>query len=392
MKIHFQAIDNLSVLLYPKLNTIDQKNSFGGTFSFKEELAYEEFHRDYLLPTSEQGVNHLTYILHERVITISHMNQRNFNYEIEFDDGVILLLTPAMRRKSCFGKIQINQPACWQDCWEKLASTIEFVKKVLDGSSSFKVLPNLIDLAVHHSGVEWTQTDGLHFTGTFKSKKLYPVIVEKGLSFSGFEIGSKGSRSRSPFVRLYDKTLQLRQQHGAPRPHALYQKPATENDKIWNLEASFGPRTLREHKIDTVELLQKSVPALWKFVTTKYLKHKAIPRKGKKDKEFDKAPLSETWLLLQRCHGVDETTPALVSTTEKLEDVSGTYQLNKIKKRLLRYAVINCINPYDLTTILEAIGEHLTSEGKLGSLKWNEFVDKHYVNPSQVGELKHLDL
>lgn len=391
MKIHFETIDNLSVLLYPKLNTIDPANSFGETFSFKEERAYEEFHRDYLLPSAEQGVNHLTYLLHDRVITVTHMNQRNFNYEIEFDNGVTLLLTPAMRRKSCFGKIQINQPACWQNCWEKLANTIEFMKKVLS-SSSFKVLPNLIDLAVHHSGVEWTQTDGLHFTGNFKSKKLHPVIVEKGLSFSGFEVGSKGSRSRSPFIRLYDKTLQLRAQWGAPRPHSLYKEPATENDRIWNLEASFGSRTLRTHKIDTIEKLQSSIPALWKLATAKYLKHKAIPRKGKKDKEFDKAPLSETWLLLQRCHGVDETTPDLIHKGVKLEDVSGTYQLNKIKKRLLRYAVINDINLYDLTTILKAIEEHLTSEGKLGSLKWNEFVDKHYTHPSKVGELKHLDL
>jgi hypothetical protein len=156
MKIHLETIDNLSVLLFPKLNTIDRDNSFGETFSFKEELAYEEFNRDFLLPAASEGTNHITYELHGRVITVTHLNQRNFSYSIEFDDGVVLLLTPAMRQKSCFGKIQINQPSCWQNCWEKLTNIIEFLKKVL-GTSSFKVLPSLIDLAVHHSHVEWKQ-------------------------------------------------------------------------------------------------------------------------------------------------------------------------------------------------------------------------------------------
>jgi hypothetical protein len=168
--------------------------------------------------------------------------------------------------------------------------------------------------------------------------------------------------------------------------------PATENDKIWNLEFSFNSRCLRQHKIDTIEKLQKSIPALWKFAMTKYLKHKAIPRKGKKDKEFDKALLSERWILLQKCHGVDELTPDLVNRTEKIEDVTGTYQLNKMKKRILRYALINEISPYDLKTILQDIEEVLTVRVRLGSLNWKEFVDKHYAHPSKVGELKHLDL
>ena len=386
MKIHFETIDNLSVLLYPTLKTIDEE-----TLLLKGEEPYYEFSHDYLLPTAVKGVNHITYELHERVITVTYLNQRNYCYEVELDDGVKIYLTPSMTRHKSFGKIQINQPACWVDCWGKLDRSIEFVKNVL-GKPAFKVIPNLIDLAVHHSGVDWRQEDAFHFTGSFKSKKMHPTITEKGLSFSGFEFGSKNSRSRSIFGRLYDKTLQLRQQYRAPKPHALYKIPATELDKVWNLEFSFSSRYLREHKIDTVKQLQQSMPAMWKFATAKYLKHKAIPRRHKKDKAFDKAPLSNDWLLLQECHGVDEKTLGLDCITGKLKDVSGTYQLNKIKKRLLRYAIIKDINPYNLTMILEAVEEHLISEGRLGFMKWSEFVNKHYTSPARVGELKHLDL
>lgn len=392
MKIHLECVDNLSVLLWPNLNKLDPENSLGGAFAFMEERAYEVFHRDYLLPSAAERVNHLTYELHSRVFTVTHMNKRNFNYSLEFDNGVVLEMTPAMRYKSVFAKIRVNQPAVWHLPFEKIRDVIAWLRKVI--GPSFQVKPDLIDLATHTSGWNLTIDDRLHLTGSYKKKKIHPVPVEDGNSFSGMEIGTKSSksRSRSIFVRIYDKTMHLRQQHSSPRPHIFYSIPANEEDRIWNIEASFNSRFLKSVQIETLDKLEKNLPNLWKIATEQYLKHKSIPRMKKKDRAFEKAPLSEQWLIIQKCHQVTETTEELLKKAERLVDIDGTFQINKMKKRILRYAVINEMNPYDLEDVLKDMREVMTVRVPLGSLNWKEFVDRHYPKKERIGELIDTEL
>lgn len=387
MQTHFEVCDNLSVLYWPIMAKLDAAGSFGGTFSYQEEKAYEDFHREYLLPSAKEGLTHLTHELNNRFFTVTHINKRNFSYHLEFDDGSILMLTPTLRKSSAFGKVIIPQPAVWEDPFDKITRLTAFLKQII---GNFIVKPDSMDLAVHVSGWDITQNDSLHWTGNFRRKKLHPVLEEKGVSFSGFEIGSKGSRARSPFCRVYDKTMQLRHKHGLPRPYLLYSPPVDEKTKIWNIEFSFNSRCLKSFNIKTPEQLQKSKAALWKHATTKYIRHKAVPRTSKK---FKRADISNEWKIIQNCHQVSDETINLIKNVEKKTDVSGLFQLNKMKKRLMRYALIKNLPPEELRNILDLVYEDLTNPSRLGSLCWKDYVTKHFDRHNQLDLLIHgLDL
>lgn len=384
MKIHFQRCDNLSFLLFPYLGSIDIENSHGGTFTFKGEKKYEEFHAKYLLPSTRNS--HVTFQLNGRFFTVHYHNKRNFNYKLEFDNGVLLLLTPRMRHKTCFGKIIVPQPSVWVEPFEKVQSLVSYMRLLI---GNFEVKADSIDLSVHTSGFNPTLEDRLHFSGNFRKKQLFPVAEEEGQIFSGFKIGSSGTRSRSPFCRIYDKTLQLRQKHSSPKPHAYYDVQADEKERIWNTEFSFNSRCLKSFDIHTLDQLKRKTPELWKHATTQFLKHKAVPRS---DASFKRSKVSAFWAIIQNCHQVKENTVIIEKYTERLQDVDGSYQLNKIKKRILRYSLIRGINSNDLDSILKEIYKDLSRPSQLGLMSWNDFVINRLNPQSDHGELNNLDL
>ena len=85
---------------------------------------------------------------------------------------------------------------------------------------------------------------------------------------SGFFIGGKGGL----VARLYNKTLEMKNR---PRPYLeqLWRKKGWDgNQTVWRLEFEFKRYALRGLGVVSVDSLQKSLDALWKYAMTDWLR------------------------------------------------------------------------------------------------------------------------
>lgn len=90
--------------------------------------------------------------------------------------------------------------------------------------------------------------------------------------FSGFTFGLGGALS----CRLYDKTLEI-EKSGKTYFHPLWTEAGWDGKaKVWRLEFQYRRDVLRELGVRSTVELQRSLPGLWEYATTRWLRL-AIP-------------------------------------------------------------------------------------------------------------------
>lgn len=379
--VHMSAIDSLAVVL----NVIHKEPKYTNTSepfeSSSDEVAYEKFISDNLLRRIG-GRSKLLKINNHDVIA-SFDKDKHYIYVLQTDECVIRL-SGILNSDQPFCKIQINQPSVWcSDPFSKIDVWVKFFKTIVKHQVSSV---SSIDLCVHFS--EWVPEIDDRFKFSGRAKKCNTHQTHNGRHFTGFEYGSKSKSSRSPYMKLYDKTDQLRSEHGSPRPHAFYTVPATEETHIFNLEFSFGSRCLRSLNLTSPELVKLNLSILWKYATSDFIKHKDLPFT---DKAFNRAKNSEQWEVLSRQFGVtSETTYS--RNILNLEDPDGIYRLNKLKRNLLKFALKNEIPLSDLPNILKYVEQRLIKPSTIGCSNWDDFVRGYLIIKPKTFKIDNLDI
>ncbi len=379
--VHMQSLDSLSVLLFFRLRPMKVKLDQDPHEQSSDEKNYENFIKESLLHkvTSEAR---LIAVGAERVRATFNW-KKNYVYCLETGDSCTIFLNPVLRDAQPFCKIQVNQPGVWINPVDKVQKWINFFKTII---KNFTCLISSVDLCVHFSGWIPTLEDLHHFSGAVKRRKTFQEHY--GTLFTGFSFGTKGKTSRNPFGRLYDKTAQLRTSYSSPKPHMLYSIEASEDMRVFNLEFSFNSRSLKKLNADNLERLDSKLPILWKYATTKFLKHKALPRTAK---TFNRCSVSPQWETLSNCFGVtNEHVWSL--TTKNPIDIDGSYRLNKLKRNLLYFGLKQRLDVTDLEAILKRVAEKLREPSVRGISNWEDYLAKALLEKPKTHQLHNLDI
>lgn len=390
MIILAELLDQLSLIV--TLNTKPSIKVSGGNFEevFKDRDRYFDTIKQLFIDKVDMPKSQM--VLNERVtLSKTEEGKRHYQYQMTFDDGSYVLLAHYVYAGQPIAKIVLCQPGVWSNPFDRSIDIFDFLKKLF--KLNFKYYVNTVDLAVHYKDWNISPDIATYIGGKCRKRTSKGIGGVDGnyssQSFSGVNVGTKSRHSRSFYLRIYNKSLQLRNNHGAPKSYFLYSDKIDLISVVWNCEVHLNSRVLKSFFVESIEDLKLKIPEIWKCATSEFMVIKDVSFKDKH--KFKKASVCQQWEKIQACFSAKRV-KKITRKSSNAKFYNSEYRLKKLKVNLFGFSEVEKIDPLELDVLLLQLKQKLLRPSDRYNLNWDDFVKSRTVDTSDEVQTRSMEI
>lgn len=185
-----------------------------------------------------------------------------------------------------------------------------FISEIFGVPSNVKV--SRVDMAMHIENADFTSNYQTSYKGNYKkSNANYNNKIINALTF--------GSRSSPIYCRIYDKSLEIKEQSKKIWFYDIWQKHNMNIHNVWNVEFELKSEFLRNYNISNPIELMEHLNSIWRYLTCEW-----IVKINKDNTRVDRCTTSKIWNLVQNGYSNYNSKELVKRDIQKCSDAIAT--------------------------------------------------------------------
>lgn len=303
IKIHYKAIDSLTMQLYPNKQNYDH---------FIKGFLNEHF------PDKSKRDKDIKFMNRYYFAEFSYGRKGGYPITLKCKGEFIIQLTTRCPKALAPIEIKIIQPNVWNDPVNKMKKFITEMELYV-GEVTAKV--KLIDVSVNYSG--WLINHEVVSNVITSTSKICPYIDRDVVN--SLYIGT--AKYETPMIKTYNRSLNLRINKRTPDPIEYFSSLPSFNQDFWNFEVTFHTGVFKSRGIKPdLDSVIEAIPSLWNYAMTDFAKV-VIPGTDE---------VCEEWKILTEAVA-NTNVKKLLRVHSRKKDSSPSYRRKQIKDAIDSY-------------------------------------------------------